>query len=76
MVTRWFAPFGWVYRPCAWQGYAVMAVALVFCAQAFLAIDRHTHSVSDTLFGFFPFVVPAFLLVNWVASKSCGPPAG
>lgn len=72
MAKQWFVPVGWVHRPRSWQGYAVTAAAAVFCAQAFMAIDRHSHSASDTLFGFFPFVVPAFLLVNWIASKTSG----
>ena len=36
----------------------------------FLAVDRHSHSVSDTLYGIFPYVVPCLMLVNWVASKT------
>jgi hypothetical protein len=70
MGKNWFVPFGWVYRPRAWQGYAVIATAVIFCVQAFMAIDRHSNSASDTLFSLFPFVVPAFLLVNWIASKT------
>jgi len=69
MNTPWFRTFGWIYRPVAWQGWALMALMLGFCAQAFLAVDRHSHSASDTLFGVFPYVVPAFLLLNWIASK-------
>jgi hypothetical protein len=42
----------------------------VFCVQVFLAVDRHSHSASDTLYGVFPFVVPALMLLNWVASKT------
>jgi hypothetical protein len=41
--------------------------------QVFLAVDRNSHSVSDTLYGVFPFVVPAVLLVNWVAFRTSAP---
>jgi hypothetical protein len=70
MERVWFRPAGWVYRPVSWQGFAAVAVAVVFCVLAFLAVDRHSHSASDTLFGFFPYGVPAFLLLNWLASRT------
>jgi hypothetical protein len=69
MNGAWFRPYGWVYRPIAWQGFIIVGLALLFCVQAFIAVDRHSHSASDTLLGIFPYVVPAFLLVNWIASK-------
>ena len=69
MNTPWFRGFGWTYRPVSWQGYALTALGLLFCAQAFLGVDRHSHSASDTLYGIFHYVVPAFLLLNWIASK-------
>jgi len=69
MIKAWFKPVGWLFRPVSWQGYLAVACALVFSVQAFIAIDRHSHSVSDTLFGIFPYVVPAFLLLDWLASK-------
>lgn len=33
----------------------VCLVAAIFCVNVFLAIDRHSHSVSDTLYGVFPY---------------------
>lgn len=69
MDRPWFRPIGWLFRPVSWQGYIACLVALVFCAQAFIAVDRHSHSASDTLFGFFPYIAPTFLLLNWLASK-------
>lgn len=73
----WFVPWGWVYRPVSWPGVAAVGLAALFCAQVFLAVDRHSHSVSDTLYGVFPYVVPCLILLNWVASKTSsggGPP--
>lgn len=72
MQRRWFVPWGWVYRPIAWQGYGLVLLTAGFCANVFVAIDRHSHSVSDTLYGLFPFVVPALILLDWVASKTSG----
>jgi hypothetical protein len=69
-TQHWFVPWGWVYRPVTWQGMGFVLLTAVFCAQAFLAVDRHSHSASDTLYGIFPYVVPALILLNWVASKT------
>jgi len=69
---RWFAPWGWVYRPVSVEGILVTLVALAFCVQVFLAVDRRSHSVSDTMYGVFPFVVPALMVLNWIAGKTSG----
>ena len=45
-------------------------LTLAFCVQVFTAMDRHSHSVSDTLYGIFPYFVSAFTLLNWMASKT------
>jgi hypothetical protein len=55
-------------------GFAVVALALIFCGQVFLAVDRHSHSVSDTLYGIFPYVAPCLMLLNWLASKTSPAP--
>ena len=70
MRRVWFAPYGWLYRPVSWQGGLLVLMTMIFCIEAFIAVDRHSHSVSDTFFGVFPYVVPAFLLLNWIAAKS------
>jgi hypothetical protein len=70
MTRTWFKPWGWVYRPSSWQGFVLVLLAGVFCVQVFVAVDRHSHSVSDTFYGVFPFVVPCLMLLNWVASHT------
>ena len=72
MSRTWFTPWGWIYRPASWQGVGLVVLALAFCVQVFLAVDRHSHSASDTLYGVFPFVVPTVILLNWIASKTSG----
>jgi hypothetical protein len=69
-VQRWFAPWGWVYRPVSVAGVLVTLFAGAFCVNVFIAIDRRSHSASDTLYGIFPFVVPCLIVLNWVASKT------
>jgi len=70
--TTWFRPWGWVYLPISAPGVILVAMAAIFCVQVFIAVDRHSHSVSDTFYGIFPFVVPCLMLLNWVASKTSG----
>jgi hypothetical protein len=70
MSRQWFTSWGWVYRPTSWQGVVLVVLAAAFCAQVFVAVDRQSHSVSDTLYGVFPYIVPTLLLLNWVASRT------
>ena len=67
---KWFRPWGWVHRPASVEGAAVTILAALFCVNVFIAIDRNSHSNTDTLYGIFPFVVPTLMLLNWVASKT------
>ena len=69
----WFRPWGWIYRPVAAIGWMLMLLTLVFCGKVFLAVDHLSHSVSDTVYGVFPYIVPSLMLLNWVASKTCAP---
>jgi hypothetical protein len=48
----------------------VVLFALAFCVQVFIAVDRQSHSVSDTLYGIYPFVVPTLIVLYWVAAKT------
>jgi hypothetical protein len=68
--TVWFKPAGWIYLPASVPGAVIWLMALAFCIQMFLAVDRRSHSVSDTLYGVFPFFACAFLLVDWIAGRS------
>ena len=70
MKFRWFKTWGWIYRPVSWQGLLIVLITLAFCVQVFIAVDRNAHSVSDTLYGIFPYIIPAFMLLNWFASKT------
>ena len=70
MKHKWFREWGWLYYPISWQGLILLLLVLIFWVQVFLAIDRHSHSVIDTLYGIFPYYVPSFLLLLWIASKT------
>ncbi|MEJ7746702.1 MAG: hypothetical protein WKF61_08100 [Luteimonas sp.] len=70
MATRWFARWGWLHRPVSVAGWLATALAVAFCVHVFLAIDRHSHSASDTLYGMFPYLACVFQLFDWLASRS------
>lgn len=70
MARSWFRPWGWIFLPVAWQGVLVTLGALAFSLQIFLFVDAHSHSVSDTLYGVFAYLVPCWILVYWVATKT------
>lgn len=69
----WFTSWGWIHRPTSWQGTLLVLLTAAFSAQVFVAVDRHSHSASDTLYGIYPFVVPALIVLEWIASKTSAP---
>jgi hypothetical protein len=70
--VRWFKPFGLVFIPVAIPGWMISALAAAFCLHIFLFVDGRSHSVSDTLYGVFPYWVPTFLLWVWIAGRTGG----
>ncbi len=71
-VSHWFRRLGWIHVPRGIAGWIVLLGALAFCANVFWAIDRHSHSVTDTLYGVFPYFVVTFLLYEWIGARSSG----
>jgi hypothetical protein len=72
MKTVWFKRWGWIHLPVSVPGVIVALVALSFCLQVFLAVDRKSHSASDTLYDIFPYFTCAFLLYEWIAGRASG----
>jgi hypothetical protein len=72
MSDRWFSHAGWFYVPVSIPGAILWCLAGIFSATVFVAVDRHSHSVSDTLYGIFPSFVCSFLLMDWVGSRTSG----
>ena len=70
MKTAWFKRAGWLYLPISIPGILITLAAILFCLQVFRAVDRHSHSATDTLYNIFPFVACTFLLWDWIARHS------
>jgi hypothetical protein len=71
-VAPWFKRWGWFYRPVHPLGFAAALAALVFVVQVFFAIDRQSHSVTDTLYRLYTYAAPTFLGLMWIASRTSG----
>lgn len=66
----WFKRLGWFYRPVHPLGWVVSLLALAFVVQVFVALDRHSHSVTDTLYHLYAYAAPTFLGLMWIASRT------
>jgi len=70
MKTIWFKKIGWMYLPVHFMGLIVSLFAIAFSAWFFFAIDRNSHSVSDTLINFFVYFTCVAFWWKWVAEKT------
>ncbi len=68
----WFKRWGWLHLPVALAGVIASLLALAFCAHVFIALDRHSHSASDTLSACYPYFVGTFLMWTWLAERTSG----
>ena len=66
----WFKPLGMMFVPTSVVGVIVTLLAAAFCIQVFLFVDGRSHSVSDTLYGVFPYWAPTFLFWMWLAERT------
>ena len=69
MKQEWFKKSGWIYVPVSATGIVLYLMTIVFCVTVFLAVDRQSHSNSDSLYGIFPYFVSAFTVLFWIASN-------
>ena len=70
MKSNWFKKAGWVYIPVHPMGLLVTIGAIAVNGWFFIAIDRHSHSVSDTLINFFIYFSCVLFWWKWVAEKT------
>lgn len=69
---RWFKPAGIFFAPVSAAGWLTTILAIIFCARVFLVVDARSHSVSDTVYGIFPFWLPTLLALCWIADRTGG----
>ena len=52
MKLNWFTRKGIFYLPVKVIGWVILVIAAAYAVYAFIDIDSHSHSVSDTLINF------------------------
>lgn len=67
---KWFNKTKFIHLPSSPAGFIIYTLAILFLITVFVAVDRNSHSVSDTFYGIFPYFVSTFLLVEWLADKT------
>jgi hypothetical protein len=66
----WFKKVGWIYQPISIAGWIITIITILLCSQIFLFVDSHSHSVSDTFYGVFPYIVSYLVVAGWIASNT------
>lgn len=69
-----FKKTGWLYLPSSILGWVVFLVYVAVNVQFFIAIDRNSHSASDTLIHFFVYFMALSTLYFWIAGNTSGKP--
>lgn len=70
MKLKWFKRIGWFYFPVSIPGAIAWFFGILFCLNVLRAVDRHSHSASDTLYGIFPCFTCVFLIMDWLGSRN------
>jgi hypothetical protein len=76
MEMRWFRPIGPFFYPVSAPGWTLASLVFAFCAHIFLFFDHRAHSVTDLLYGIFPYWGPALLALAWIADRTGGRASG
>ncbi len=66
---KWFKKVRGSYLPKSWQGWLLYVPFVTYLVTVFIAVDRNSNSVSDTLYGIFPQWVAAGVVMTWIANK-------
>lgn len=72
MKRKWFKKAGIIFIHTSVTGVIMYLLAVVFCITVFTAIDRHSRSATDTLYGISPYFVSVFTVLFWIAANTSG----
>lgn len=65
-MVQWFRGI----RPIGWHGVAVAIIYCLLLAKVFISINQYSHSLSDTLIGFGPFLILITFLFGLVVKTT------
>ena len=60
---------GWFYKPTSIIGWLITIAAIILCVHDFIAVDRNSHSATDTIYNFMPYGFIYIATWLWVSSK-------
>jgi len=60
----------WMYYPSTILGAIIVIFFLALIIQIFLFVDSKSHSVSDTFYGVFPYIISYLVVYYWIASRT------
>jgi len=63
----WFKKKGWIYIPVHAAGWLITILHIAVVVVFFKAIDRHSHSASDTLTNFLPYFISVAVIYFFIA---------
>jgi hypothetical protein len=72
-MNGWFRRRGWIYLPKRPAGWLVTVLVIALVAWIFRIVDRHSHSVSDTLIRVVPWVLLLLGSLGLIAAKTSDP---
>lgn len=64
---KWFKKLRGSYIPISWQGWLTYIPYVSFLVITFIAVNRSESSVSDVIFGIFPYWICAAIVMQWLA---------
>ena len=67
---HFFKNKGWYYLPISPAGWILLLGAIATDVWFFMAIDRNSHSASDTLINFLPFFASVWVIFSYFASNT------
>ena len=70
MKTIYFKHVGGFYYPIHAIGWLATLTAAAICVWFFIALDRHSHSASDTLTRFFVYATCVAFWWKWLAEST------
>jgi hypothetical protein len=72
MNLPWFRRIGLFFIPVKLPGWIILAASIAAAVFKFIAIDRKSHSASDTLINFFFWLIllnAFYSLIAWVSGR-------
>jgi hypothetical protein len=64
---QWFVRKGIFFKPSSAIGWGLLALVLIYCVQAFIETNKHSHSVGDTLANWFFRVILVGVMYSIIA---------